>query len=103
MFAFFGRHPFRFASFLHLPQSCQAGWCHEAVYTGIVSQLFSFVERQGAVAHDAHVSFQYVEQLGQFINAVFAQEVTDTGNARIVAYFDKCLPFFFFFSDSPFR
>ena len=48
------------------------------------SLAFGLVERQGAVAHDRHVAPQDVEQLRQLVDAVFAQETAQAGDAGIV-------------------
>ena len=94
MLALFGRHLPGTASFLHLPQSRQSGGGHEALDICVAGQQLGLVEGERAVAHDAHVSFEDVEQLRQFVNAVLADETAYAGDAGIVLYLDERILFF---------
>ena len=94
LLALFGRHLPGAASFLHLPQSRQSGGGHEALDICVAGQQLGLVEGERAVAHDAHVSFEDVEQLRQFVNAVLADETAYAGDTGIVLYLDERILFF---------
>mgnify|MGYP000556170654 FL=1 len=66
----------------------------EALDICVAGQQLGLVEGERAVAHDAHVSFEDVEQLRQFVNAVLADETAYAGDAGIVLYLDKRILFF---------
>ena len=46
------------------------------------------IHGMGARADQAHVSFEHVPELGQFVEAVVAEEVADAGDARIIRDFE---------------
>lgn len=76
-----------------MPQSRQSGGGHEALDICVAGQQLGLVEGERAVAHDAHVSFEDVEQLRQFVNAVLADETAYAGDAGIVLYLDERILF----------
>lgn len=66
------------ASAAYLPHAGDSGFDGE---TGAVVEFvfFPFVECGWAGAYQGHVAFQDIEELGEFIQAGFADEVADSG------------------------
>src|SRR5262249_26757213 len=71
-----------------LPKSGNAG---EHVQATQVRKLvlLEVVNRMGTWTDNAHVSFQHVEDLGQFVNAITAEQFAHGGNSRIVGNLER--------------
>ena len=54
---------------------------------GTVSHVI--VYGMGTRANKAHIPFQYIPELGQFVEAVLPKKVTEPGDARIISDFEE--------------
>ena len=87
--ALLGREFAGSAALFDLPQPRESRRTHEAFDIFVAGETLGLVERQGTVAHDRHVAAQDVEQLRQFVDAVFAQETAQPRDAGIVFDLDE--------------
>lgn len=71
-----------------LPETRNAGLHGETAGVGLFEEQ-AFIFRQGTGTDQAHLAFDDVEQLGQLIQAVFAQELTNRGDAGVVLDFEE--------------
>ena len=56
----------------------------DSIEGDITGQLINKEGTLGTRAHQAHITFQYVEQLRQLVDAHLADEAPDTGDAVII-------------------
>src|ERR1051326_487765 len=71
----------------HLPEAGKSGG---NVKPPEMLQIISLevVFRMGTRAHHAHISFEHIEELRQFIDAVLAQKASQAGNAGVIDNFE---------------
>ena len=67
-----------------LPEAGEAGFDAQAAAMGKVAEPFDFIHREGTLTDEAHIAVQDIQELGEFIEAVFAEEPANGGDAGVV-------------------
>lgn len=71
----------------YLPRTAAAGFYRQALHVVLAVQG-NLARQAGARANEVHLAQEHVDELGQLVDAVLANEVTHTGNnARVVLHF----------------
>src|SRR6266513_623891 len=71
-----------------LPEPCYAWFYFQSfVIIGTVSRVI--VYGMGARTNQAHIPFQHIPELGQFVEAVLPKKVAERGDARIISDFKE--------------
>src|SRR5947207_13251393 len=71
-----------------LPEPCYAWFYFQSfVIIGTVSRVI--VYGMGARTNQAHIPFQHIPELGQFVEAVLPKKAAKLGDARIISEFKE--------------
>ncbi len=76
------------AAAVALPEAGHARFDAEAAALPVLVETVVIPDRERPGAYQAHVALQDVYELGQFINAGFAEKFSSSGNSGVVFYFE---------------